>query len=313
MARGGLVLGGGGAVGHGYHGGVLAALEDAAGFDARTADVIVGTSSGATVAGLLRAGLTGRDLAARACGEDASARARSVDARRGPRSSPPPHRGLRVGLGLPASPRGALAAARRRGDGRVGTILSALLPVGPVATVTAGGPLDRLFPDGWASRPLWIAAVGIDDGERVMFGRPGDPVTDVPTAVAASCALPGLFTPVLVDERRYIDGAVWSATNADTLTDEQLDLVIVSAPLSGGMSPLHRWQRRHLRREVARLRAAGTRVVVIEPSAADAAVMGVDIMNRRRRASVARHVRASMVQRFAGGDLVRELRAIGVS
>jgi len=97
MARVGLVLGGGGAVGQGYHRGVLAALEDVAGFDARSVDVIVGTSSGATVAGLVRAG---------------------------------------------------------------------------------------------SSRPLWIAAVGLDDGERVMFGRPGDPVTDVPTAVAASCALP---------------------------------------------------------------------------------------------------------------------------
>src|SRR5687768_12792688 len=86
MTRVGLVLGGGGAVGHGFHGGVLAALEDTAGFDARRAEIIVGTSSGATVAGLVRAGLTGTDLAGRARGE-ISPRLADVDARRAPRAS----------------------------------------------------------------------------------------------------------------------------------------------------------------------------------------------------------------------------------
>jgi NTE family protein len=306
VASVGLVLGGGGAVGHGYHGGVLAAIEEVTGFDARSADVIVGTSSGATMAALIRAGMSGADLAARACRDDAAPRARSTGSRRGTRPVAARRRPLRVGVGFPASPRGAWAAASRTSDARearVGAIVGALLPVGPVPTTAAGGPLDELFRDGWPSRALWIGAVGLDEGRRVMFGRCGDPVTDVPTAVAASCALPGMFTPVVVGGCRYIDGAVWSATNADVLVDEHLDVVVIIAPLSGTTSPLHRWQRRHLRREVARLREAGTTVVVIEPDRVEAAVLGLDVMNRSRRPIVATRVRESMRRRLSDGDL----------
>src|SRR5690349_19155028 len=56
IVRVGLVLGAGGVVGHAFHAGVLAALEDVAGFDARDADLIVGTSAGSVVGALLRAG-----------------------------------------------------------------------------------------------------------------------------------------------------------------------------------------------------------------------------------------------------------------
>jgi NTE family protein len=313
VSRIGLVLGGGGAVGHGFHNGLLAALEDAAGFDARTADVIVGTSSGATIAGLLRAGLTGTDLASRACGEHTSSRMRDVEARRThPSNSQATRPGaIRLSMAVPASPRGAWAAARRHGRRRAGAVIGALLPAGRVPTISAGGPLDNLFPSGWPREALWICAVGIDDGERVFFGRPGEPVTDVPTAVAASCALPGWFTPVVVEDRRYIDGAVWSATNADVLADEHVDVAIISAPLSGSKSLLHRWQRRHLRDEVRQLRSKGTQVVVVEPTPADAAVMGIDMMNRRRRPAVTRHIRAAMTERLERGDLARHRELIG--
>ena len=300
------MLGGGGAVGHGYHGGVLAALEEVVAFDARDADVIVGTSSGATVAGLVRAGLSGSDLASRACSGRMSERMHSVDAQRtGARIRPAEVR-VRLTLTGPASPRGAWRATRRTdGARRLGPVFGALLPAGPMPTVTAGGALDRLFPHGWPSRAMWIAAVGIDDGMRVMFGRNGEPATDVATAVAASCALPGLFRPVVVDEQRYIDGAVWSATNADALADEALELVIVSAPLSAGVSPLHAWQRRHLRQEVRHLRSRGIPVVVIEPSRRETAAMGVNIMDKSRRQAVTRHVRASVRERLEQGDLAR--------
>src|SRR5512143_2638439 len=72
MARIGLVLGAGGATGHALHIGVLTALEETTGWDPRTADVIVGTSAGAIIAALLRGGLSPRDLAARALGEELS-------------------------------------------------------------------------------------------------------------------------------------------------------------------------------------------------------------------------------------------------
>jgi NTE family protein len=305
MTRVGVVLGGGGAVGHGFHNGLLAALEETVGFDARAADVIVGTSSGATIAGLLRAGLTGSDLAGRACGEVPSSRMNDVDTRRAmagdaPAAAP---RAIRLRPALPAAPLGALAAARKHGFSQVASVIGALLPAGPVPTVSTNGPLHNLFPSGWPKDPLWIPAVGIDDGERVIFGRRGAPGTDVPTAVAASCALPGWFTPVIVENRRYIDGAVWSATNADVLAQEHLDVVIISAPLSGSASVLHWWQRGHLIKETRQLRSAGTKVIVIEPTRTDTTVMGLNIMDKRRRPAVTRHIRAAIRERLEHGDL----------
>ena len=69
----GIVLGAGGATGHGFHCGVLAALADVVGCEAATAERLVGTSAGSLVAVLLRAGLHAEDLYARACGEPPSA------------------------------------------------------------------------------------------------------------------------------------------------------------------------------------------------------------------------------------------------
>ena len=59
-----MVLGGGGVVGQAYHSAVLAVLQHDHGFDARTADMIVGTSAGSITGTLLRLGVSPRDLAA---------------------------------------------------------------------------------------------------------------------------------------------------------------------------------------------------------------------------------------------------------
>ena len=306
----GLVLGGGGAVGHGFVRGVLAALEDATGFDPRAARVIVGTSSGATTAALVRAGLTGRDLAARACGGQVPGRLERLED--DARDSTPGSRRRAVpalALGPPASMRGLRAALRQPAGTRAGAVAAALLPCGSMPTRAHDGPFGTLFPAGWPGDDLWISAVRVDDGSRVMFGRSGDPQTDLPTAVAASCALPGLFRPVVVDECRYIDGAAWSATNADVLADRHLDLVIVVAPMSHGGTPFHRLHRRYLRQEVGALRRVGTPVVTIEPTRPDLVAMGPDLMDRRRRDPVTRDVREGTRRRLLEGDLaeVREL------
>jgi predicted acylesterase/phospholipase RssA len=76
MTRIGLVLGAGGVVGHAFHAGALAALEDETGWDPRSADVIVGTSAGSVVAALLRAGFRTHDLYDEARGERPAWRAR---------------------------------------------------------------------------------------------------------------------------------------------------------------------------------------------------------------------------------------------
>ena len=64
MTRVGVVLGGGGVVGQAYHSAVLAVLQHDFGFDARSADMIVGTSAGSITGTLLRLGVFPEDLAA---------------------------------------------------------------------------------------------------------------------------------------------------------------------------------------------------------------------------------------------------------
>src|SRR3954454_20457205 len=72
VPRIGLVLGAGGEVGHAFHAGVLAALADVTGWDARDAEVVVGTSAGSLVGALVRAGVSGSDLVARVNGQELS-------------------------------------------------------------------------------------------------------------------------------------------------------------------------------------------------------------------------------------------------
>ena len=58
------------------------------------------------------------------------------------------------------------------------------------------------------AKPVFVTAVDIDTSERVVFG-PGH-VDDVPIseAVAASCCVPGLFRPIKINGRYYVDGEV---------------------------------------------------------------------------------------------------------
>jgi NTE family protein len=62
---------------------------------------------------------------------------------------------------------------------------------------------------------LRVCTVDRGSGRRVVFGEPGAPAADVPTAVEASCAIPGFFKPVPIGEREYVDGGAWSITNLD--------------------------------------------------------------------------------------------------
>jgi NTE family protein len=91
--------------------------------------------------------------------------------------------------------------------------------------------LRPLF-DRWPDRALWINAVELQTSRRVTFGRDPSPATDVPSAVAASCAIPSFFAPVIIDGDRYVDGGVHSPTNADLVAGLGLDLVVISSPMS---------------------------------------------------------------------------------
>jgi NTE family protein len=80
----------------------------------------------------------------------------------------------------------------------------------------------------WPERPLLIPAVDAVTGETVVFNRESG--VDLVDAVAASCAVPGVWPPVTIGERRFIDGGVRSGTNADLAAGADRILVVEPAP-----------------------------------------------------------------------------------
>ena len=121
----GLVLGAGGVVGGAYHAGALAALAEAADWDARRAEVIVGTSAGSITGAALRAGLSGADQFARATSGELSPEGVRIVGGLAPITDIPTRPPFPRGLPLPASPQLAATAllppwrrASDRGAGR---------------------------------------------------------------------------------------------------------------------------------------------------------------------------------------------------
>jgi NTE family protein len=313
MPRIGIVLGAGGEVGHAFHAGVLAALADVTGWDARDAEVVVGTSAGSLVGALLRAGLSGSDLAARVAGQPLSDDGRHLldraEEANGHLRPIPTRVPRRRGVPMMSSPAGLVRAALRPWNARPGTVAAALLPEGRVPTEVISVGLGPLFPT-WPDAPLWINAVELHTGRRVTFGRDLVRDVDVATAVAASCSIPGFFAPVEIDGIRFVDGGAHSPTNADLVAGIALDLVVVSSPMSiagnairfAPDQPARRFARFTLAQEVARVRRTGTPVITFQPTPADLAVMGLNSMDPARRGEVARQARISAVERLARDD-----------
>lgn len=314
----GLVLGAGGVAGGAFHSGVLAAIQDSTGWDPRSAAVIVGTSAGSITATALRAGLSAGDGLARAQGRSMSAEGEALLRSVGPvRRQPlkPANHARR-----PTQMATALArAAARPFTAAPWTLLTGLLPEGSVSTEFISSAVAGMFPAEWSDDPLWICTVRQSDGRRVVFGRDGrrGPLADV---VAASCAIPAFFTPVVIDGEAYVDGGLHSPTNADLLADTSLglDLVIVSSPMSASGSrlriargqPVRRWSSALLDTEVLRLRRRGIPAVAFQPTEADIAMMGSNAMDPTRRAAIAAQAKASTIRRLARADTQARLSAL---
>ncbi len=314
-----LVLGAGGVVGHAWHVGVLAGVLEGTDWDARRADVVIGTSAGSMVAALLRAGISPIDLAARASGERISTEARRILEAAGMTGPPPgPPGPPRPKAFRPASVGMVGRAALTPWRFRPGLVLAGALPRGEVDPGYAG-LVGRLFRAGWPEERLWLNAVRLADGARVVFGKDDDAGGDVGAAVAASCAIPGYYAPVSVGGNDYVDGGAHSPTNAD-LAAEGPGLVVVSSPMSVGRGALRPRaalvgrlaHRATLQREVAGLRRKGRSVVTFQPGAEDLAVMGgsANALDAGRRDRVARRARESTLQRLASPRLREALAAL---
>ncbi|NLG54825.1 MAG: patatin [Rhodococcus sp.] len=287
--RRGLAIGCGGALGLAWTAVALRVVEEQLNWDVRTADVLLGTSAGSEIVAALGSGFTPQNLV------DA------LKAGQSPTVDPVLARHLHTPVGkippvpLPLFPGlGMIAAGIRRGSAY--SALSGLLPRG-----RGNAQWLRQFGDdlagagGWVSHPAtWIVAADARTGNRVAFGSPGAPQVDLGTALAASWAIPGWFPPVEVSGRRYVDGGAVSSVSADLLLDAGLDEVVVIAPMTtaGGVAGrgaarverlLRGQMTAGLDREVAALRAAGIRVIRIEPGDGELSVMGPNFMDSSRR------------------------------
>ena len=141
---------------------------------------------------------------------------------------------------------------------------------------------------GSASLParLRVTAVDAQSGELRVF----DAASGVPLerAVAASCCVPGIFAPVSIEGRRYVDGGVRSGTSADLARASGAKHVLVLVPLVRGKVGLARLMFQMLDAEIAELREAGIEVALVTPTREDARALGLDFMDPKKRADAVR-------------------------
>jgi len=78
---------------------------------------------------------------------------------------------------------------------------------------------------------LFIVAVELDTGKAVRFGGPGHEDVPISRAVQASAALPGLYPPVTIKGRDYVDGALRRTLHASVALRQDIDLLLAINPL----------------------------------------------------------------------------------
>ncbi len=211
-----LVLAGGGLAGIAWELGVLRGIADVdpdLGARLLAADVLVGTSAGSSVAAQIAGGaplddLYGAQLTA-APGEIAV----DVDM-------------MALFQRFTAATEGVTTAAEMRQR-----IVAVALGTETVdEAVRLEVIRSRIHDADWPDRDLRVIAVSASTGDRVVFDRKsGVPFVD---AVAASCAVPGVWPPVTIGDTRYVDGGVHSGSNADVAAG--CDVVLILTPTVEG-------------------------------------------------------------------------------
>ncbi|MGW5221367.1 patatin-like phospholipase family protein [Nocardia sp. NPDC004085] len=238
-----LVLGGGGPVGLSWLAGLATGLRDN-GIDLARADRFVGTSAGAVVGAVLA---DGGDPARLLRPPSTSAAPVRAD----------PTRMAEIFAVLRAPGQDPAQARRRAGElalaAQVGAPDEHIARIGGLAGVTR-----------WPARDLVVTAIDITTGELRAWTRDG--AASLPAALASSTAVPGVFPPIPIDGRHYIDGGLRSPVNADLAAGA--DVVVILEPLA------HMFPRVPSDRELG----SATEVSIV-PDDEAVAVIGLDVFD----------------------------------
>jgi NTE family protein len=287
MASRALVLGGGGPVGIAWESGLIAGLLDG-GVDLREADFMIGTSAGSFVGSQLAGGrdmrLTLEAIEAEAARQSSAADVANVRPA-----------GERPAAGAPASGMmrlmelmGEAAAGKRPAEEvrrELGAFALSAQTVDEDTFIKSFGRGLAEHGESWPEKRFACTAVDTATGDFQLW----DNDSDVPLAkaVASSCSVPGVYPPITINGKRYMDGGMRSGTNADLATGYDRVLVI-ALRIGGTEGEQAQRQKAVLDREIKVLEDAGAKVGWIFPDEASQAAFGANLMNARTRPASAR-------------------------
>lgn len=279
MAKRALVLGGGGPVGIAWEFGLIAGLEQE-GVRLADADIFIGTSAGSIVGAALALGRPPAELLAtqheiadqpapRGATDGAFDLAPLIQQFIKLYTSDAPPQQLRAEIGA-----FALQAE------------TAMTEDEWLATLTLS---ETFGADAWPDRPYMCTAVNAETGEFVTWTK--DSGVPLVRAIASSCSVPGIFPPVTINGRRYIDGGMKSATNADLAAGYQRVVVV---NVTGGMErraaafpALMERAKVRMDDELAAITDAGGAYDMILPDGESIAAFGDNLMDFKRRGEIA--------------------------
>jgi len=223
-----------------YEIGALCAIDEAVeGIDLHNLDMYVGVSSGGLIGAMLANGVPARELS-RAVISDAHDPSLNLDPEVLFRPA------VREWAGRLWKLPGAFASTLQYyvtnpGDLSLLGLLSTFGSVLPTGLFT-NAPLERFLAEAFSTggrtndfrrlrRKLYVVAMHLDTADVVVFGEPGSDHVPISSAIQASTALPGLYTPVEIDGRYYIDGVARRTVHASVALDAGADLLFCINPI----------------------------------------------------------------------------------
>jgi NTE family protein len=267
MAGRALVLGGGGTLGVAWETGLLAGLE-AEGVTFGNADLILGTSAGSIVGSAIARGVSPGMLA-----EMQIAAARQGAATQAAGAAPPDlSKVMQFFMRMPETGEPPIDLRREIGEAsRTSQTVPEAQMLAQFATMGVSGDWPKRFA---------CTAVDATSGEFHVW-RESDGV-EFARAVASSCSVPGIFPPITINGRVWMDGGMRSGTNVDVAAGHERVLAVVVIPMALA-------EERMLKRVNAEGEAvvkAGGRFDVISPDAQTQDAFGPNLMDGSRRLQV---------------------------